>query len=66
MSNNDKETLWAIPKLAANGSNWVTFKTHFLFTMAGHNIEGHFNRSETPPLTPTYSDPDETKWTSAD
>ena len=31
---NDKETLWAIPKLSPNSSNWVMFKTWFLFTMA--------------------------------
>jgi len=43
------EPTFSIPKLSSDGLNWVTFKTHFLFTMGGHDIEGHFDRSETPP-----------------
>ena len=66
MSTNDKETLWAIPKLAADGSNWVTFKTQFLFAMAGHDVDGHFDGSDPMPLTPTYSTSDEAKWTAVD
>ena len=66
MSTNDKETLWVVPKLAANGSNWVTFKTWFLFAMAGCNVDGHFKGSDTPPPTPTYTTSDETKWTTSD
>src|SRR5882724_435317 len=66
MSANDKETLWVIPKLAADGSNWVTFKTQFLFSMASCNIDGHFNGSDTPPPAPTYITLDETKWTTTD
>src|SRR5882724_9719985 len=62
----DKEPIWAIPKLAPDGSNWVMFKTCFLFAMAGHDIGGHFNRSETTPLAPTYSTPDKAKWTTMD
>ena len=62
----DKETLWAIPKLTSDGSNWVTFKTHFLFAMAGHNVNGHFDRSDTTPPAPTLSTLDETKWTTTD
>src|SRR5882724_5435785 len=65
-SMSDKEPVWAIPKLAPDGSNWVTFKTHFLFAMAGCDIEGHFDRSETAPLAPTYSTSDEAKWNSTD
>ena len=57
----DKETLWAIPKLTSDGSNWVTFKTCFLFAMAGHNVDGHFNGSDTAPPVPTFSTLDETK-----
>src|SRR5882672_8849307 len=66
MSTNDKETLWAIPKLAVDGSNWVTFKTWFLFAMAGRDIDGHFDGSDTAPPVPTYSTSDEAKWTTAD
>src|SRR5882724_2840796 len=66
MSTNDKETLWVAPKLTANSSNWVTFKTQFLFAMAGCDINGHFDRSDTPPHIPTYTTLDETKWTMAD
>jgi len=62
----DKETLWAIPKLTSDGSNWVTFKTCFLFAMAGCDVGGHFNRSDTAPPTPTLRTPDETKWTTID
>src|SRR5882724_9433439 len=62
----DKETLWAILKLTSNGSNWVTFKTCFLFAMAGRDVGGHFNRSDTAPPAPTLSTLDEIKWTTAD
>jgi len=62
----DKETLWAIPKLTSDGSNWVTFKTHFLFAIAGHNVNRHFDGSDTAPPAPTFSTPDEIKWTTAD
>ena len=60
---NDKETLWAIPKLSPNSSNWVTFKTRFLFTMAGHDLKGHFDGSDPAPLFPTYRMADESRWT---
>jgi len=63
---NNKETLWAIPKLAPDSSNWVTFKTWFLFTMAGHNLKGHFNGSDPAPLIPTYSMADKSRWTTMD
>ena len=48
-----------VPKLATGGYNWVTFKTHFLYTMAGQDMEGHLNGSEVPPtpLTPLGADP---------
>jgi len=62
----DKEPVWAIPKLAPDGSNWVMFKTCFLFAMAGCDIEGHFDQSKTTPLVPTYSTSDEAKWTTTD
>ena len=63
---NDKESFWAIPKLAPDSSNWVTFKTRFLFTMAGRNLEGHFDGSDPAPLFPTYSMADESRWTAMD
>ena len=63
---NNKETLLGIPKLAPDSSNWVTFKTWFLFTMAGHNLKGHFDGSDSTPPVPTYSTPDEVKWTATD
>src|SRR5882672_4895555 len=63
---NDKETFWAIPKLTPDSSNWVTFKTQFLFAMAGCDLEGHFDASNPSPLAPTYSSPDENRWTMAD
>src|SRR5882724_8112221 len=65
MSVNIKETFWVIHKLAADGSNWVTFKTHFLFAMAGRDIDGHFNGSDAAPPAPTFSTTDEPKWTTA-
>jgi len=34
--------------------------------MAGCDIEGHFDRSETAPLAPTYSTSDKAKWTATD
>ena len=66
MSTNDKETLWVMPKLTADSSNWVTFKTQFLFTMAGCDIDRHFYGSVPMPPAPTYSTSDEAKWTTAD
>ena len=63
---NDKESFWAIPKLAPDSSNWVTFKTWFLFTMAGCDLKGHFDRSNPAPLFPTYSTADESRWTTVD
>jgi len=63
---NNKETLWAIPKLTPNSSNWVTIKTQFLFTRAGHNLEGHFDASDPTLPAPTYSTPNEERWTAAD
>ena len=66
MSTNDKETLWVIPKLTTDGSNWVTFKTQFLFAMAGRNVDGHFDGSDATLPTPTDSTSDDTKWTTMD
>ena len=60
------DTPFSILKLSSDGSNWVTFKTCFLFAMGGHDIEGHFNRSETFPPQPTLSSPDKKRWTVAD
>src|SRR5882724_9340984 len=60
------DTLFSIPKLSSDGLNWVTLKTHFLFTMGGHNIEGHSDRSETSPPQPTLSSLDKMRWTVAD
>ena len=34
--------------------------------MGSHDIEGHFDESETPPTQPTLSSPDEMRWTAAD
>src|SRR5882724_7270023 len=42
----EHNTPFSIPKLSLDGSNWVTFKTCFLFTMGGHNIEGHFDGND--------------------
>ena len=66
MSTNNKETLWAIPKLATDGSNWVMFKTQFLFAMAGCDVDGHFDGSDPMPPAPTYSTSDEAKLTATD
>jgi len=54
---NDKEPLWAIPKLTPNGSNWVTFKTCFLFAMAGHDVNRHFDGSDSAPQVPPTAPP---------
>jgi len=34
--------------------------------MAGRDIDGHFDGSDTPPPAPTYTTLDETKWSTAD
>src|SRR5882724_6468830 len=49
-----------------DGSNWVTFKTRFLYNMGGHDMEGHFDGSEKTPTQPALSSPDEKRWTTAD
>ena len=62
----DRDSLFAVAKLSADGSNWVTFKTQFIYAMAGHDIEGHFDRSEPCPTPPTFSTMDQNKWTPED
>ena len=49
-----------------DGSNWVTFKTRFLYAMGGRDVEGHFDGSEKTPTQPTLSSPDEKRWTTVD
>src|SRR5882724_11063723 len=49
-----------------DGSNWVTFKTRFLYAMGSLDVEGHFDGSEKTPTQPTLSSPDEKRWTTAD
>ena len=66
MSTSNKDNLFTIPKLSPDGSNWVTFKTHFLFAMAGRDIEGHFDGSDSHPVQPIPSTPDQDKWTAKD
>jgi len=55
-----------VAKLSTDGSNWVTFKTWFIYAMAGHNIEGHFDGSEPFPTPPTFSTTDQNKWMAED
>ena len=66
MSTSNKDNIITIPKLSQDGSNWVTFKTHFLFAMAAHNIVGHFERSDPHTALPTPSTQDQDKWTTKD
>jgi len=66
MSTTDRDSLLVVTKLATDGSNWVTFKTQFIFAMAGCNIEGHFNGSEPFPTPPTFSTMDQNKWMAED
>ena len=49
---NTNLNILGVPKLAADGSNCVTFKTHFLYAMTGQDVEVHLNRSEIPPTLP--------------
>ena len=60
------DTPFSIPKLSPDRSNWITFKTHFLYAMGSCDIEGHFDRSEKPPSQLTLSSPDERNWTVKD
>src|SRR5882672_5121105 len=62
----DKESFWAIPKLTPDSSNWVTFKTQFLFAMASRDLEGHFDASDPSPPILTYSSLTEDRWTTVD
>src|SRR5882724_72987 len=62
----DRDSLFAVTKLSTNGSNWVTFKTRFIYAMAGCDIEGHFDGSEPFPTPPTFSTTDQNKWTPED
>ena len=66
MSTTDRNSLFAVAKLSTNGSNWVTFKTKFIYAMAGCDIEGHFDRSEPFPKPPTFSTMDQNKWIAED
>jgi len=67
MLTNDKETLWEIPKLAIDGSNWLCSKPNSCLpwpaeTWMGTSVE------VTPPFPPipTYSTSGEAKWTTMD
>ena len=62
----DRDSLFAVAKLSADGSNWVTFKTRFIYAMAGRDIEGHFDGSEPFPTPPTFSTMEQNKWTPKD
>src|SRR5882724_1786749 len=62
----ERDTPLSIPKLSLDGSNWVTFKTCFLYAMGGRDVEEHFDGSDNAPHQLTLSTPDESKWTMAD
>src|SRR5882672_10283666 len=62
----DCDSSFSVPKLTSDSSNWVTFKTRFLYAMAGRDVEGHFDRSNPCPMPPKFSTADESKWTLAD
>src|SRR5882724_10376349 len=66
MSTTDRDSPFVVVKLSTDGSNWVTFKTQFIYAMAGHDIEGHFNGSEPFLTPPTFSTTDQNKWTPKD
>src|SRR5882724_4242701 len=60
------DTPFSILQLSQDRSNWITFKTCFLYAMGGCDIEGHFNGSEKTPTQPTFSSLDEKRWTMMD
>jgi len=62
----ERDTPFSIPRLSQDRSNWVTFKTHFLYAMGGCDVEGHSDGSEKTPTQPTLSSPDEKRWTMVD
>ena len=62
----EHDSTFSIPKLSPDGSNWVTFRTRFLFAMDSHDIKGHFDGSTTTPSQPTLSSQDEKRWTVVD
>ena len=59
MSTPDKDNLFSVLKLLLDSSNWITFKTCFLFAMEGHNVEGHFDGSKPHLVQPTPSTQDQ-------
>ena len=66
MLSNANLNILGVPKLAADGSNGVTFKTRFLYAMAGRDMEGHLDRSELPPTPPTPLGADPVRLTTVD
>ena len=46
-----------IPKMEADGSNWVIFKDWFLYAAAATSLKSHINGTWALPTPVTYSDP---------
>ena len=44
-----------IPKLEVDGSNWVIFKDHFLYTTAAGSLKGHIDGTGKPPVNPVLT-----------
>src|SRR5882724_521364 len=62
----ERDTPFSVPKLSSDRSNWVTFKTCFLYSMGSRDVEGHFDGSDLAPPKPTLSMTNESKWMAAD
>ena len=44
-----KDDLPSVPKLEADGSNWVTFKTRLDWALADKQVDGHLTSSTLAP-----------------
>jgi gag-polypeptide of LTR copia-type len=60
------ETLFRVPKLANNGSNWVTYKTCMIYVIASRGLTECLEGTAMAPEHPTLSSMDVLKWTEED
>ncbi|KIK10603.1 hypothetical protein PISMIDRAFT_124166, partial [Pisolithus microcarpus 441] len=51
-----------VPKLAAEGTNWVTYKDRLLWSVEARGLGGHLDGSETEPEDPKSLDAEMKAW----
>jgi hypothetical protein len=60
------EPYLGVPRLAADGSNWIVFKIRLTLSMGARSVEGHLNGTAGFATVPKLSTTELVKWTAAD